>query len=286
MIDEVEQITEPAAGIPGRPQVQLGLHPPYPCLSPGRGKPRPASIHQRLRPLQHLACVNPLDPFAMQTAFPPSDYYGSSAPPRRHRQATRRPAAAGPGWPGRRREPRGGSHVHHQPIVGRGAQLYPCGIATVTPQAFTVASPASDLKTAREFPARHERRVRAAIQPISAGFELAGDLRGVTALVPLVHLPVLLAGPAPSGSTSTSRRCRGCLPPSPAFPGSGCPQLHYAAATAQRQSPSTSARLDGASWRSRSPSQCPACERSSGWNGRWPIVSMGCSNRGRGRAAC
>jgi hypothetical protein len=35
----------------------------------------------------------------------------------------------------------------------------------------------------------------------------------------------LLAGPAPSGSTSTSRHCRGCFPPSPAFPGPGCPQL-------------------------------------------------------------
>jgi hypothetical protein len=137
---------------------------------------------------------------------------------------------------------------------------------------FTVASPASDLKTARKFPARHERRVRAAIQSISAGLELAGDLRGVTALVPLVHLPVLLAGPVPSGGTSTSRRCQGCLPPSPAFPGSGCPQLHYAAATAQRRSPSTSARLDDASWRSRSPSQCPASLRPAAAAGLWLII--------------
>src|SRR5918998_1009682 len=40
-----------------------------------------------------------------------------------------------------------------------------------------------------------------------------------------LHLLVLLAGPGPSGSTDPSRRCRGRLPPSPAFPGSGCPQL-------------------------------------------------------------
>ena len=79
--------------------------------------------------------------------------------------------------------------------------------------------PAGDLKPAQEFPARDEGQVRTAIQPISTGFELAGNLRGVTALVPLVHLPVLLAGPAPSGSTGTSRRCRGCLPPSPSSPG-------------------------------------------------------------------
>src|SRR5665647_640078 len=72
--------------------------------------------------------------------------------------------------------------------------------------------------------------------------ELAGDLRSVRTLVPLVHLPVLLAGPGPSGSTDPSRRCRGCLPPSPASPGSGCPQLRHAAATARRRRSFTSTR--------------------------------------------
>ena len=131
--------------------------------------------------------------------------------------------------------------------------------------------PAGDLKPAREFPARHEERVRTAIQPISTGLELAGNLRGVTTLVPLVHLPVSLAGPGPSGSAGPSRRCRGCLPPSPAFPGSDCPQLRYAAATAQRRSPSTSARLHGASWRSRSPSQWPGTLRPAASAGRCEI---------------
>jgi hypothetical protein len=40
-----------------------------------------------------------------------------------------------------------------------------------------------------------------------------------------LHLLVSLAGPDPSGSTEPSRRCRGCFPPSPVSPGSGCPQL-------------------------------------------------------------
>ena len=53
-------------------------------------------------------------------------------------------------------------------------------------------------------------------------------------LVSLVRPLVLLAEPAPSGSADTSRHCRGCFPPSPAPPGSGCPQLHQTAATAQR----------------------------------------------------
>ena len=37
-------------------------------------------------------------------------------------------------------------------------------------------------------------------------------------LVPHVHLPVLLAGPGPSGSTGSSRLCQGCLPPRPSVP--------------------------------------------------------------------
>src|SRR5664280_2085624 len=86
-------------------------------------------------------------------------------------------------------------------------------------------------------------RVRAAIQPTSTGFELALLLRGVTALVSLVHLPVSLAGPAPSGSTGASRRCRGCCPPSPSSPGSGCPQLHRPAATKRRWWSFTSIQL-------------------------------------------
>src|SRR5690349_20607958 len=46
---------------------------------------------------------------------------------------------------------------------------------------------------------------------------------GTFVLVPLVHLLVSLAGPAPSGSAGASRRCQGCFPPSPAPPGSDCP---------------------------------------------------------------
>jgi len=64
-----------------------------------------------------------------------------------------------------------------------------------------------------------------------------------------LHLLTSLDGPAPSGSPGTSRRCQGRLPPSPAIPGSGCPQLHQAAATAQRRRPFTSTRSRSTSWR-------------------------------------
>ena len=42
---------------------------------------------------------------------------------------------------------------------------------------------------------------------------------------------------------------RGCLPPFPALPGSGCPQLHRPAATGRQRCPFITARLHGASWR-------------------------------------
>ena len=65
----------------------------------------------------------------------------------------------------------------------------------------------------------------AQIRQIRAGGLL---LRGVQTLVSLVHLPVSLAGPRPSGSAGPSRRCQGCCPPSPSSQGSGCPQLQPA----------------------------------------------------------
>ena len=125
-----------------------------------------------------------------------------------------------------------------------------------------------------EVPNTAEVLVRIAVQPESTGLELAGDLRGVKTLVPRVHLLLMLAGPRPSGSTGPSRRCRGCLPPSPASPGSGCPQLRYAAATAQRRRSLTSARSHSASWRTRSPSQWPGTARSATSGGRSLILIM------------
>ena len=75
----------------------------------------------------------------MWPAFPASDYYDPSAPFQWHQLATSLPA----GLP---------EEVDRGGVTGRvpaftvvpfdrgGAQLCPCGIATATPQAFTVAS--------------------------------------------------------------------------------------------------------------------------------------------------
>jgi len=107
----------------------------------------------------------------MCTAFPCSDYYGSSAPSRRHQPTTDLPTgqlAAG----------RDGTigmvpTFTPEPFDGVGAQLCPCNLATITPQAFIVASrPATSPSPGVP---RHDNfavRVRVATQPTSARFEL------------------------------------------------------------------------------------------------------------------
>lgn len=60
----------------------------------------------------------------MWPAFPASEYYGSSATPRRQQRTVRLPRPLRVG--GHRRD---ASHVHHVPVGRVGTQLYPCGIA-------------------------------------------------------------------------------------------------------------------------------------------------------------
>src|SRR5712691_12774312 len=123
--------------------------------------------------------------------------------------------------------PGDGSHVHHAPVDGGGAQLFPDSLATGTPQTFPDGLPTDDLGRLRSRRPITPGPACTAAQPISARLELVQCLPGVPPLVhSSLHLPVLLARPEPSGSASPSRRCRGCFPPFPAPPGSGCRQLH------------------------------------------------------------
>lgn len=81
-----------------------------------------------------------LPPFPMHAAFPRSEYYGGSAPSRSHQLTTSLPAATLEAQTDGRNQD--GSHVHHVPIDGGSAQLFPGSLATSTPQAFLVASTA------------------------------------------------------------------------------------------------------------------------------------------------
>ncbi len=101
--------------------------------------------------------------------------------------------------------------------------------STSTPQTFPVATQPDRRSFPPGAPTQDEIHVRfTAAQPKSARFELVFRLRGFKTLVPHVHLSASLARPRPSGSADLSRRCQGCFPPSPASPGSGCPQLQPA----------------------------------------------------------
>ena len=75
----------------------------------------------------------------MCRAFPGSEYYGGSAPSRPDRSTVdpARPTALDAWQQG---EDRDGSRVHCDSLDEGGARLCPCGIATATPQHFTVAS--------------------------------------------------------------------------------------------------------------------------------------------------
>jgi len=146
----------------------------------------------------------------MRRAFPGSEYYGGSAPPGRSAVGAPVPAS---GPAARHREPApGGSRVHCDPLSGLGARLCPSSIAMGTPQAFPMAS-----RCSFRIPPGSSRRPRgqrcalrpAQIRQVRAG----GPGEGRKTPVPRVLLSATLAGPAPSGSTGTSRLCQGCSHP-------------------------------------------------------------------------
>jgi hypothetical protein len=138
------------------------------------------------------------------------------------------PSRRRPGWPlGRGHQH--GSHVHHRfPRQGRRPAM-PQRPSTSTPQTFPVTTRPVSLHCARA-PRRRTRSTSgfAAAQPTSARFELVVSLEGLHN-AGFSRTPFRLASqaqavwqyrPVPSLS--------GLLPPSPASPGSGCPQLQPA----------------------------------------------------------
>jgi hypothetical protein len=71
--------------------------------------------------------------------------------------------------------------------------------------------------------------------PYPSGLSRVPRSRGFWHWFTSLRLSDLLAAPARSDSSRASRLCQDCLPPFPTAPGSDCPQLHRAAATARRR---------------------------------------------------
>ena len=147
----------------------------------------------------------------MWPAFPTSDYYEGSARSPGQQLTTSLPAA---GLTGRRGgQPKDRSHVHRltdrrvrRPALPRQHRHeYAAGLPH--------GLPTGPVHRLRSRPGELRRGVHcwpAHIHQVGAGSGLAG----VRPLVPaLVHLPVSLAGPGPSGSAGPSRRCQGCSHP-------------------------------------------------------------------------
>ena len=131
-----------------------------------------------------------------------------------------------------------------------GAHLDPDSIATATPRTFTVASP-PDRLAGFGVSLDHTSGPDHALHPgpypsgLSRHWTYGASHSGSSR----TPFSSVLAGPGPSDSADPSRTLSGLLPPSRAFPRSGCPQLHQPAATGQRRSHLTSTRFHSASWR-------------------------------------
>jgi hypothetical protein len=147
----------------------------------------------------------------MWPAFPTSEYYGGSAPPgpfsgRRAYPGQRAgcpPARNQTGWfprslslARRRRSPAVSQRHRHRYAAG-----LPHGL------------PGLIKESSREVPAVKRSGGTHRARPVSTRFEPVHVIKDVTTPVPRVLLSATLAGPAPSGSTGTSRLCQGCSRP-------------------------------------------------------------------------
>ena len=161
----------------------------------------------------------------MCRAFPGSDYYGASAPSRGRQPATGLPCLR-PDRVSGARAAGDGSHVHRA-TDRRGRR--PADAPAASPRLRRRSSPWPPHRSLEVGFGVDRRRDEDGGHALHPGPHPPGWSRyhvyEALTLVPLVRLLVSLAGPAPSGSASASRHCRGCFPPSPASPGSGCPQL-------------------------------------------------------------
>jgi hypothetical protein len=184
----------------------------------------------------------------MWPALPASEYYDGSAPP---------------GPFGRRRaypERRAG-----YPPPGAVTRRFPCSPVDRFPEEAPDFAPAASPRlrrrlspwppggrekvTAREFPTPAIEAGAHRDRPRSVRFEPVTTLRDVTRRFLAYTFPSRSPDPPHLTVLDTSRLCQGRLPPSPAPPGSGCPQLRQAAATTRRKRSFTPSRSTSASRR-------------------------------------
>ena len=146
----------------------------------------------------------------MRTAFPSSDYYEASVPSRDHQPTSGLPVTALEG-------PQGGQPRTVPTFTrSRSTREMPSYAPAASPQVRRRLSPwpprrpiHSGYGVARPVSTAGVHGIPTQIRQVRVG----STLTELHALVPLVHLLVLLAGPAPSGSARASRRCQDCSRP-------------------------------------------------------------------------
>ena len=167
----------------------------------------------------------------MWSAFPTSDYYGGSVPIPSRQLTIRLPIRR---WgPAETRATGEGSHVHYVPVDRIGAQLCPAAWPRLRrrPSAWPPGRPTfPGIGVASLLSSGWRALLPGPYPPDLSRFHAYG----ASVADSLVVTPLCLARPDPSGGTGPSRRCQGCLPPSPRPLGSGCPQLQRAATTTRR----------------------------------------------------
>jgi len=185
---------------------------------------------RRLSALQSPSLLeNRCRPSPCARAFPGSEYYGGSALSRTDRWSVH-PAPPRPLEADAKGKAQNSSRVHSDSLVGVGARLCPCGLAASTPQSFLAASLAAHAHHLGSSPPSTSGQVRAAPSPYPPDLSWC-RIKGVSH-AGSSRTPLRLARrtrttwqywPVPALS--------GLLPPFPAPPGSGCPQLRRPAAT-------------------------------------------------------
>ncbi len=88
-----------------------------------------------------------------------------------------------------------------------------CGLATVTPQTFTMAYPDAGFTGPEGFPSSRNHHKNAPLPAHIHQIRPGITLGGFTTLVPRVLLSITLTGPTPSGSADAPRLCPGCSHP-------------------------------------------------------------------------
>ena len=223
IMHEVEQVIEPAARIGRRPTVKLGLHLRYP-------RPGPTGPLRRAPPFSGAS-------FGIAASFPsryrcrPSPCAGLSparsttaAPPHPARSAVGAPIpATGLACP----PPGSRDRVVPMFTVIRSTKEEPDCVPAASPRVRRSPSPwppgpESEYRTRSSPPL--QRRVRTAPGPDPPGSSRC-HVKDVKTPVPRVLLSVPLAGPAPSGSTGTSRLCQGCSRPPRHHPDQAAPSF-------------------------------------------------------------